>query len=210
MRHIVLLGDSVLDNAGYTAGEPAVIDHLCLFLPETWKATRLARDGSLTTDVIGQLEKLPVDATHLVVSAGGNNALQQIALLGEPAQSVAEALQRMNLVGEQFERDYQQMLQAILAHQLPTILCTIYNTNLDEPFLQPIVRAGLMTFNDTILRAAFQAGLAVIDLRLICITPEDYTNSIEPSAKGGQKIANAIAQALQVHDFKYGRTVVYV
>jgi hypothetical protein len=48
-------------------------------------------------------------------------------------------------------------------------------------------------FNDEIARAAFSRGLALIDLRLICAEDEDYANPIEPSARGGAKIAAAIS-----------------
>jgi hypothetical protein len=48
---------------------------------------------------------------------------------------------------------------------------------------------GLCLFNDVILRQAFQAGLPVLDLRLICTAAADYARSspIEPSVSGGGK-----------------------
>jgi hypothetical protein len=51
----------------------------------------------------------------------------------------------------------------------------------------------LSLFNDAITRAAFSAGAPLIDLRLICSEDEDYANPIEPSSRGGRKIAQAIA-----------------
>ena len=53
-------------------------------------------------------------------------------------------------------------------------------------------------FNDVILRVAFEHHLPVIDLRLICNEPADYANPIEPSGRGGRKIALAIARATGV------------
>jgi hypothetical protein len=67
-----------------------------------------------------------------------------------------------------------------------------------------------MVFNDHIIRAATRAGLPLIDLRLICTTPEDYANPIEPSAIGGEKIAAAIARAVTQHPFTQQQTVVYI
>ena len=58
-----------------------------------------------------------------------------------------------------------------------------------------MARIGLRTFNDVILRVAFENRLAVIDLRLVCSEPADYANPIEPSGGGGLKIATAIARA---------------
>ena len=78
MNHIVLLGDSIFDNATYVKGGPAVIQQLQAKLPDGWNATLCAVDGSMVQDVQGQLSRLPKDATHLVLSAGGNNALRQL------------------------------------------------------------------------------------------------------------------------------------
>ncbi len=64
--HLVLLGDSIIDNAAYVPRRrPAVIDQVRSRLPEDWSATLLARDGSVIDDVHQQLEVLPADATHL-------------------------------------------------------------------------------------------------------------------------------------------------
>ena len=46
--------------------------------------------------------------------------------------------------------------------------------------------------NDAITREAFARGAVLIDLRLICDRDEDFANPVEPSARGGAKIAQAI------------------
>jgi hypothetical protein len=66
MKHIVLLGDSTFDNAAYVNGGPDVIKQLRSILPQDWQATLLAVNGSVTTDVIDQIGKIPASATHLV------------------------------------------------------------------------------------------------------------------------------------------------
>jgi hypothetical protein len=84
----------------------------------------------------------------------------------------------------------------VVAVGRPTALCTFYDAN--YPALQgTVVRAALALFNDVITRAAFARGLPLIDLRLICSDPADYANPIEPSARGGEKIARAIAALLR-------------
>src|SRR5580658_10352230 len=83
MGHIVLLGDSIFDNARYVPDRPPVIEQLRRGLPPGWKATLLAVDGDVTADVAGQMASLPGDATHLFVSVGGNDALGQIPVLQE-------------------------------------------------------------------------------------------------------------------------------
>jgi hypothetical protein len=37
----------------------------------------------------------------------------------------------------------------------------------------------------------------VIDLRFVCSSPEDYANPIEPSSKGGAKIARCIVASTE-------------
>src|SRR2546430_620065 len=83
MTHIVLLGDSVFDNAAYVAGGPDVLAQLRAIVPQGWQASLNARDGAGVRDVYAQLDHIPNDATHLVVSAGGNDALGEAAFLEE-------------------------------------------------------------------------------------------------------------------------------
>lgn len=193
---IILLGDSIFDNAAYTGGEPDVVSHLRAVLPQAWRALLLAIDGAVTADVPRQLARVPDDATHLIVSAGGNDALMNADLLGLPVRSTAEALSVFSERVDAFERAYRQMLQAVLHRRLPTTLCTIYNGML-EPERAGIARTALTLFNDVILRIGIEHALPMIDLRRVCCEPAHYANPIEPSGEGGRRIAAAILQALQ-------------
>jgi len=84
----------------------------------------------------------------------------------------------------------------VLAAGLPTAICTIYDTprTRGEP---PIIQTALCIFNDVISRAAFSRGLPLIDLRLLLDEDADYANPIEPSARGGEKMARAIARLVE-------------
>ncbi|MGH2502104.1 MAG: SGNH/GDSL hydrolase family protein, partial [Ktedonobacterales bacterium] len=137
MPHAVLLGDSIFDNQAYVqSGEPDVIHQLRERLPDGWSATLLAVDGSVTADIPPQLAGLPAATTHLVLSVGGNDALGQMSALAETAPSVAHALARFAALQDAFERDYHQMLDAVLARGLPTTVCTIYNGAFPEASYQ--------------------------------------------------------------------------
>jgi hypothetical protein len=173
------------------------------------RARLAAVDGSTTKDVSDQLRDLPADATHLVVSAGGNDALHNSDFLTQPARSTAEALLGLAGIAEEFERGYLAMLAEVLARGLPTIICTIYYPRFPEVDLQRMALAALAVFNDCIIRAAFANGLSLIDLRLICTEEGDYANPIEPSARGGEKIARAIVEAVE-RGFARGRTDVFI
>jgi hypothetical protein len=91
-RHVILLGDSIFDNAAYTGGGPDVVSQLRRILPSGWRTTLRAVDGARTDDVASQLRRLPGDASHLVLSVGGNDALAHGDLLEGPAASAAQVL----------------------------------------------------------------------------------------------------------------------
>jgi lysophospholipase L1-like esterase len=195
--HIVLLGDSIFDNGAYVSGGPSVIEHLQRLLPTDWQATLLAVDGATIASIERQLERIPADATHLVLSIGGNDVLGQSALiLSEPTHSFAAALAGLAAIRDDFAREYRQMLAEVRRRELPLAVCTIYDA---VPVLSPAETAGLAIFNDVITRQAFAAGATLIDLRLVCQEKSDYAgiSPIEPSATGGAKIARAIVAALQ-------------
>jgi hypothetical protein len=195
MPHIVLLGDSIFDNRSYTGREPDVITHLQRLLPPGWRATLLAVDGATTSGVSSQVRNVPHGVTHAVVSVGGNDALGNMDLLATPSRSTADALALFARRVGAFEVHYREAIESVLSLACPVTLSTIYNGNLTDPGQAALARVALMTFNDAILRTAFERGAGVIDLRLVCNEPSDYANPIEPSGRGGLKIAQAIARA---------------
>jgi hypothetical protein len=196
VTHIVLLGDSIFDNKDYTGGKPDVVNHLRDLLRPDAKATLLARDGSVAANVPGQLKGLPRDATHLFISAGGNDALPFIELLGQPVESFAIPV-------SDFEQSYRKAIRAATVLGLPTTVCTIYNGWLPEELRIP-ARVALSIYNDVIQVVSREFGLDVIELRNVVTEESDYFNAIEPSGSGGRKIARAILQTL-MPDTRSGR-----
>jgi hypothetical protein len=193
MRHVVLLGDSVFDNAAYVAGGPDVIAQLREALP-TEKATLRAVDGAVITDVGRQLAQLPDDATHLVVSVGGNDALRESDILDRPARSAAEVLMSMAEAQARFRASYREMLGDMLGRKLPVAVCSIYDPRYPDLIRRRLATTALAVLNDVIMREAFDHRLTLIDLRLICNEDADFANPIEPSVLGGRKIARAVAE----------------
>ena len=96
MKHLVLLGDSILDNGAYTGDGPDVATQLRALLAPEDKVTLLATDGDVTADIARQLQRLPADATHLILSVGGNDALSHADFLEQSAGSVAEVLLQLD------------------------------------------------------------------------------------------------------------------
>jgi GDSL-like Lipase/Acylhydrolase family len=195
VSHIVLLGDSILDNRAYTEGGPDVVSQV--LLPHGSHATLLAVDGSTTEDIPSQAQRIPSDATHLVLSVGGNDAIMNSDLLLKPMDSTATALGKLADVSQEFEHKYRRAVAACRKTGLPLTICTIYNGNFPDREYQRLASTALMVFNDVILRVGFEFGLTVIDLRFVCSSPEDYANPIEPSSAGGAKIARCIVRSAE-------------
>ncbi len=174
---------------------PAFADQLRAALSEQWKVSLLAVDGHVTADVEAQLAGLPNDATHLVVSCGGNDALNYLPVLAEGAQSVAEVLSHFAQIRSDFGREYRRMLEKVVATQRDVTICTVYDC---IPDLEPMAHAALSMFNEVILREAISAKVTIIDLRLVCTERSDYSelSPIEPSEVGGAKIAVVVRNIL--------------
>jgi hypothetical protein len=196
MPHLILLGDSILDNAHYTGGGPDVVTQVRQMLPAGWRATLLAVDGSTTKEIPTQVKSLPDDASHLVLSVGGNDAIMNSQILQSPAKSTADALAALADVAQSFDEKYRRAVAACGRGASPLAVCTIYNGCFPDPLYQRLVSTALMAFNDVILRVAIERALPVIDLRYICCSSADYANPIEPSSVGGMKIARAIVNLM--------------
>ena len=208
MPHIILLGDSIFDNAAYVAGGPAVIDQVRQNLPTGWQATLLAVDGDTAAGALRQLQRLPVDATHLVLSVGGNDALNCLPQLDAPASNLKQGLAKLSRLKSEFEVSYRVLIKDLLALSRPLLVCTIYD---HVPGLPPELVTALGVFNDVILREAIRHRLPVLDLRMICTEHSDYSvvSPIEPSSQGGAKIASRLVAAVRTHDFTVSGCRVY-
>ena len=201
--HLVLLGDSIFDNAAYTRGEPDVTTHLRRLLPSPWKVTLLAVDGATTHRIPQQVSYIPEDASHLALAVGGNDALANFDLLSTRVSSTAEALDLFRTRVDAFARAYHAALAAVVAARRPTAVCTIYNGALPDPAEADRARMALAMFNDVIIRAALEQSCHLLELRHVCRELSDYANPIEPSGQGGGKIARSLARlsgALSEHE----------
>ena len=195
MSHVVLLGDSIFDNAAYVGGGPDVIAQLRAALYTGWKATLLAVDGAVIDDVPRQLARLPADTTHIVLSVGGNDALGHLGLFDRRPRNGAEALGWFADAAAGFSTRYRTLLERMAKTKRAeqhVAICTIYSGNLGAD-TQRAATAGIAIFNDAITRAVREHGWPIIELRDLFTDPADYANPIEPSVRGGAKMARAIA-----------------
>ena len=207
-KHVILAGDSIFDNATYVPGEPCVTDQLQAIIDAGTAVSMIAVDGDYAGDVWRQLRSLPDGATHILVSAGGNDALDHAHKLNNDYLTSDQLFKEWADIQAGFRRDYREMLEAVLALGLPTVVCTIYDA---VPTIGPVETTALSLFNDVITAEAIARGIPIVDLRRICTDADDYSvvSPIEPSCRGGEKIAAALNRVLEEHDFSAGRTVVY-
>ncbi len=125
MPHLVLIGDSILDNQSYVPDQPCVTDQVQALLDDTWQVTCLATDGDRVVETLAQIEQLPVHSTHIVVSAGGNDALHAWDELYQPVGSVTEALHILQTLHEAFLARYRNLLQHTTGRGAKVLVCTI-------------------------------------------------------------------------------------
>ncbi len=209
MGHLVLLGDSTFDNAAYVATGTTVLDHVRVGLPDGWRATLVAADGSMIGDIPRQLERAPADATHLILSVGGNDLLGEASALGQRVETVGQGMRLLADIRDRFEGCYRDLLRVLDARGTAAAVCTIYNPRFPDATLQREAVAALALFNDAIVRAAHDQRFPLIDLRAVCTGDEDFATPIEPSSAGGEKIARALCDLVARHDFARRQAVLW-
>ena len=192
MTHIALLGDSVIDNKAYVGDGPDVAEQVRMLAPKEWKVTRLAVDGAVSSDVLRQLDSLPADTTHMVISAGGNDALGEADVLDATATSVRQVLMRLAEIQERFRDSYGRMLEVAQGCKLPTAVCSVYEPRFPDTFDRRVSALALSVINDVITREAFSRQFTLIDLHVMFTNDSDFANPIEPSVQGGMKLALGI------------------
>ena len=189
--NVVLLGDSIFDNKAYVGAGSDVIEQLGAALSSGSTATLAALDGATAGNITGQLEAVPKDATRLILSVGGNDALQEKGLIEEKAHSspkCSTSSPRSRARSGRLRGDARRCAGSEAAdrglHPLRGALA--------GPTTRAISATGFSVFNDVILREAFQA-LPVIDLRLIIYSDADSPTTSSLRSQGGGEVAKVVA-----------------
>jgi lysophospholipase L1-like esterase len=190
---LVLLGDSILDNHPYTRPAPDTTAHLQRLLTG-WSIRRVAIDGSRMRDIEPQLRALQERPSLAVLSVGGNDAIEHVDVLDRRASSSAEVLRELLAIADRFAQEYEAVARAVRDRVERTVLCTIYEVQLEPAPYAALARVPLALLNDRIVRTAAAIGADVLELRSVCTEPADFVRQIEPSPQGAAKIARAIAE----------------
>ena len=197
-HHVSLLGDSIIDNKVYVGeGELSVTEHLQHKSSSYF--TMIAVDGDTTKDVLdNQLDNLKEPVSHIVLSIGGNDLLQNLHLLQDETSGMKFALEKCSELINEIQENYIKILEHLSQYDAKVLLCTVYEGDLESDLLlAKYDKAGqvmLKMHNDTVYYLASKFEVDVLELRNIFTYKEDYANPIEPSHIGGEKLARAIIQ----------------
>ena len=136
MTHIVLLGDSVFDNASYVPGGPSVLEWLRRCLPRGSQATLLAVNGACVSNVSRQLARVPADATHLIV---GRRRQRCPRVRGPRAARTGGFLPRgavaRDNIRAEFEREFRRMVTEVVT--LEKTRSAMHNLRRDSRLSRP-------------------------------------------------------------------------
>ena len=155
-----------------------------------------ALDGAMCTDVLysqlGDLER----EDRIILSVGGNDALQHIELLeAATAMTAREVLVRLRTVREDFRRNYAAVLDRLEGR--PVLVLTVYNPcfvghGMDSTY-QQAAESAVSMFDDVIQLEARRKFFDILELRSLFSDPADDANPIEPSVIGGAKLSRALS-----------------
>lgn len=204
-HHVVLLGDSIFDNA------LAIHRHLSHRLLSRNPVTLLARGGSVAAEVHAQLRHTPSDVTQFVLSVGGNDAFRMVfpqyyRMYRDSSRSGMglywSILKSLPAQLSEFEGQYDAALEAVCRWKKPVLVLLPYGPQVSGSMGKALVSAGLCLLHRSMRRVAEKHNCNVLDLRGVITKAQDYSDPIHPSHQGMEKIAAAIANELGFSEAK--------
>lgn len=182
----VLLGDSILKNNSYVKNGGSVED----ILRES-KGNNLyclAANNSTIVDVYSQIDGISIELnnenTQIFLSSGGNDILSQYVDKSDSDVSDSHVLNVIFIAYKKLVKSIQTKM-----NKAKIVLIDIYYPTSNQ-FSQykPIVQE----WNQMLEKYARENSYGLIQISKIVTESDDFTLSIEPSEKGGEKIAQSI------------------
>ncbi|TSA15890.1 MAG: hypothetical protein D4R74_05645 [Betaproteobacteria bacterium] len=193
-RHVVLLGDALLEAYGSIDQRPGKFEEAVL--PGTRDQWKLSVISVAEVERAGPSLALPRDATHAMIFIEGNHAIEQSGLLDSRPDTFGQTLEQLALAADEFERTLERLIHVAQAARLVIMVCAMFQPNYKDPVRQRTACAALAVFNDRVTKRAAEARVALIDLRLTCNDPGDYDKPTLLSRSGVQKVANVVRFAM--------------
>ena len=185
-NNIVLLGDSILKNNSYVKNGQSIEDVLREKKGDNLYC--LALNNSTVVDVYSQIDSIPIELnnenTTVFLSSGGNDILSQYVDKRDSDVSDSNVLNVIFIA-------YKKMVKSLLVkmNKVKIVLIDIYYPTSNQ-FSQykPIVQE----WNKMLEKYAREKSYGLIQISKSVTASDDFTLSIEPSEKGGEKIARSI------------------
>lgn len=183
----VLMGDSILKNNAYVADGKSVETFL---MEENKKVINLAEDHAKISDILAQVNKLPVELNHpntyIFLSAGGNNILSHYV---DQNNDITDTSILQPMFGA-----YKNLIKSIQT-RVPSanivLLDIYYPDNLQYKPFHPIIQEWNNRIYDFAKKGKNKIyGVLKISQQLT--QNDDFSFGIEPSSSGGKKIVELI------------------
>jgi len=178
---IVLIGDSILNNAAYVPPNQSVVH---LLKEKTPRVYSFAKEGATIQDCYNQLDQVPIDVnnskTYVFISVGGNN------ILNSQGQMDSASIKKLFV-------SYMDFVNALRA-KLSSVNINIFNLYMPtDPRFQSY-KPSIDEWNKLIQENSFKVGAMynVMDIASLLTSPDDFVYNIEPSTVASEKIANMI------------------
>jgi len=194
LRHVVLLGDALLDAYSSIDKTPGEFEDA--LLPGTRDQWKISVVPAAEIERAGPALVLPEDATHAIIFIEGNHAIEQSGMIHGRPGAQDETLEQLSLAADEFERKLERLIHVAKSARLVIMVCTMFQPKYKDPLRQRAACAALAVFNDRVTKRAIAARVSMIDLRLICDEPGDYDKPTQLSKGGLQKAANIIRYAM--------------
>jgi hypothetical protein len=183
-KTVVLLGDSILKNNSYVPDGKGIDN---ILEERSVKIQSLAVNSSKIVDVYSQINKIPIElnnkSTTIFLSSGGNDILSfYVDQHGDPNDT--GFLNTMMAAYKKLVKSIQTRMDLSKI----VLLDIYYPTSNQYAQYKPL----LVKWNDLIANYARENSLGLLQISQSVTSSEDFTLGIEPSEKGGEKIAQGI------------------
>ena len=185
-NNIVLLGDSILKNNSYVKNGQSIEDILREKKGDNLYC--LALNNSTIVDVYSQIDSIPLELnnenTTIFLSSGGNDILSQYVDKHDSDVSDSQVLNVIFIAYKKMVKSLQTKM-----NKSKIVLIDIYYPTSNQ-FSQ--YKHIIQEWNNLLEKYAREKSYGLIQISKIVTASDDFTLSIEPSEKGGEKIARSI------------------
>lgn len=176
---IILLGDSILNNANFVPSGKSIFD---ILKSKNTNTINYSTNEANITDTIYQINSIQTDLSNdninIFISAGGNNILQSTNTGQKPDIT--------NLFSQLVK-----VIQTVKA-RLPNAKIFLLNLYLPPTPKFIIFKDYITDWNNLLQTNKNNYNYKIVDIYTLLNNTQDFINDYEPSVTGGNKIANAI------------------